>query len=558
MLRRLHIRNYVLMDSLEVSFPEGLVIVTGQTGAGKSILLGALSLLTGAKADAGIISANADNCVVEGEFRVNDPSVRDILEAADIDFEQDEGSLILRRVVSKSGRSRGFVNDCPVPASLLQELSPLLVDIHSQHKSLLLTDKSFQLSALDAYAGCSDALERCSELWRRTLDARSEIKSLSGQLSSLRADEDYNRARWERLESAKLREGELSELEQEQKQLANASFIKQALRDAVSSMESDDSIPRAGVLETLKDSSRNLAQAGKFIPGAVELAARLDSARLEIADILDEARGIDEGIVSSEERLQAVDDRLGLLYSLMSSYSCSSETELIEKREELSHSLFDVGSLEERVADAQKRLSALETEFGEVCGELHALRENAAPSFAEKVSESLHFLELERAVFELRLENCEAGAKGSDRVTFLFSSTGAVPEDVSKCASGGEISRIMLSLKAMMAKHSGMPTLVFDEIDTGVSGSVADRMGRMICTMGKDMQVISITHLPQVAAKGQAHFVVSKAISADGRTISGIREVSGKERVMEIARLLSGSSITDAAVANAESLLEES
>lgn len=554
MLSSLHIRNYVLIDSLDVSFPEGLVIITGQTGAGKSIILGALSLLTGAKADASVISGDADNCVVEALFEGADGRVRALLDDADVEW--DDGRLLIRRVVSRSGRSRSFVNDCPVPVPVLQQLSGFLVDIHSQHKSLLLTDHSFQLSVLDSFAGNESLLEECASIWRRLSSERAELRELEDRLARQKADEGYNRSQWERLDAAHLREGELQELEDEQKQLANASQIKESFEALRSLLDADDASGRPGVAESLKEARRQMERISAFVPGALSLSERLESVRLEISDIQEEAFSMDSRIESSQERLDAVEERMSELYSLFTRHGCKDESELISLRESLSEALFDTGALEFRIGELSDTISSDTALYEGLCRRLHDSRAGAAPRFAEAISSSLHFLELDRSAFDVMVADGPQSASGTDRVQFLFSSTGQGLQDVSKCASGGELSRIMLCLKEMMAKFIGMPTLIFDEIDTGVSGSVADKMGRMICDMGRNMQVFSITHLPQVAAKGNAHYVVTKTVVPDGRTVSGISEVSGKDRVMEIARLLSGSVITEAAVANAESLLQ--
>ena len=543
-----------MIDSLDVSFPEGLVIITGQTGAGKSIILGALSLLTGAKADASVISGDADSCVVEALFDGADGRVRALLDDADVEW--DDGRLLIRRVVSRSGRSRSFVNDCPVPVPVLQQLSGFLVDIHSQHKSLLLTDHSFQLSVLDSFAGNESLLEECASIWRRLSSERAELRELEDRLARQKADEGYKRSQWERLDAAHLREGELQELEDEQKQLANASQIKESFEALRSLLDADDASGRPGVAESLKEARRQMERISAFVPGALSLSERLESVRLEISDIQEEAFSMDSRIESSQERLDAVEERMSELYSLLTRHGCKDESELISLRDSLSEALFDTGALEFRIGELSDTISSDTALYEGLCRRLHDSRADAAPRFAEAISSSLHFLELDRSAFDVMVADGPQSASGTDRVQFLFSSTGQGLQDVSKCASGGELSRIMLCLKEMMAKFVGMPTLIFDEIDTGVSGSVADKMGRMICDMGRNMQVFSITHLPQVAAKGNAHYVVTKTVAPDGRTVSGISEVSGKDRVMEIARLLSGSVITDAAVANAEALLQ--
>lgn len=553
MLQSLHIRNYILIDSLDIRFPEGLVIITGQTGAGKSILLGALSLLSGTKAEASMISEGADSCVVEAEFSAIDDTLREMLSEADVDADDD--SLTIRRVVNSSGRSRCFVNDCPVQVGLLQDISEHLIDIHSQHKSLLLTDHRFQLSVLDHFAGNRAKLAECRGVWKQMLGMRRELDALREKLRRLDADRDYNAAQFRQLEEAGLKEGELEALEEEQKGLANAEQIKEALSTSLGLLSPGDDAP--GVVAALRDASRQLERISRYVPSAEQLASRMDSARIELDDILSEIEALDGRIDISPERLEAVEDRMSQLYSLMKKHACSSVGELIAVRERFGEALFDSSSLEERIASMEKELSAVEQRYAEISAELSASRKAVVDAFGKTITDDLHFLELDRAEFCVDIQQAQDGPDGRDKVSYLFSSNGLRPTDIAKCASGGELSRIMLCLKAMMARFMGMPTLIFDEIDTGVSGSVADKMGQMVCRMGENMQVFSITHLPQVAAKGNAHYVVEKAADASGKTISAIHKVEGLDRVMEVARLLSGSTITPAAVANAESLLAE-
>ena len=551
MLRSLHIRNYILIDSLDISFPEGLVIITGQTGAGKSILLGALSLLAGSRADASLISEGADSCVVEAEFSGRDDALSALLSEADV--EEDGDRLLIRRVVSASGRSRSFINDCPVQVGLLQQVAERLVDIHSQHKSLLLTDPHFQLSVLDHFAGNGGRVQECRDAWRSLQDLRSQLHAARLDLARMQADRDYNEAQWRQLDEARLTPGEWEELEEEQRSLANAEQIKEGIGRALSLLASGGETP--GLSASIKEAARQLEHVARFLPALNGLQARLDSARIELDDILSELETLDGRVDLSPGRLEAVEERMSTLHALFKKHHCTTVDELIAVRERYNEMLFDATAAGDRIQELERAVEAAEGRYRTVCADLTASRCQAAPGFAAAITESLRFLELERAVFDVAVCAAPESATGTDRVSYLFSSTGRDPVDVAKCASGGELSRIMLSLKAMMARFVGMPTLIFDEIDAGVSGSVADKMGRMICEMGRDMQVFSITHLPQVAAKGDAHYVVSKSVSADGRTVSTIREVKNEERTMEIARLLSGASITPAAIANARDLL---
>ena len=555
MLTRLQVRNYVLIDSLDVDFPEGLIIITGQTGAGKSILLGALSLIMGAKADAGMISDGADNCVVEAEFDV-DPSDAPLkAELEENDVEWDEGHLIVRRVVNRSGRSRAFVNDSPVSVQVLQSISSRLVDIHSQHQTLLLSDRQFQLDILDHYAGNTALRDQCADLWRRMAKIKADLAALDAKISSISSERDYTEARFRQLEEAGLREGELLELEEEQKQLANAEEIKTCL-----SYTEELFCPTSGDASSLdsilKEASRQLSKAGRFITSVQELSERVDSCRRELDDILSDVSSANSRVDVSESRLEIVESRMSLIYSLMQKFSCRDEAELIAQRESLSEQLFDSTQLEEKRSQMQSQLDALTAEHTDVADRLNASRMEASASFAESIQNSIRDMELPYSVFEVEILPAPLSAAGRDSVAFRFSSTGKNPVDVAKCASGGEMSRIMLALKAMMARYANMPTMIFDEIDTGVSGSVADRMGSVICAMGEYMQVFAITHLPQVAAKGSAHYLVSKYIDpATSLAESKIERLSDEQRVLEVARMLSGSVLTDEAVANAKSLL---
>ena len=553
MLSRLQVRNYVLIDSLEIDFPEGLIIITGQTGAGKSILLGAMSLLMGAKADASMVSDGAENCVVEAEFEAEDNGVtKALLEENEVEW--DGGHLIIRRVVNRSGRSRAFVNDSPVPVTVLQDISSGLIDIHSQHQTLMLSDRNFQLETLDYFAGNADLRSKCMDVWRTLAAQRTELKDVEQKISRISAEQDYNEAQYRQLESASLRVGELDELEEEQKQLANAEDIKTAL-SAVEELFAPSS-DMLSLDSSLKEVDKALSRVSRYVPSVIELSERIDSCRRELDDIYSEVSALNSRIDVSPERLEAVEDRMSLLYSLMQKHSCHDESELIAVRDSLSELLFDSTALIEKRMQLQSEISMSEKKLGNLADMLHQRRSEAAVKFAGERTQSIRDLELPFAIFEVSLSDCPVGPTGSDTVSFRFSSTGKNAVDVSKCASGGEMSRIMLALKAMRARYADMPTMIFDEIDTGVSGSVADKMGSMICNMGTYMQVFAITHLPQVAAKGSAHYLVSKEIDPiSSRAVSKIERLSDKQRVLEVARMLSGSTLTEAAVANAESLL---
>ena len=536
MLKRLHVKNYVLIDSLDIEFPEGLVIITGQTGAGKSILLGSIALALGGKADISMIGEAGDSCVVEAEFETSSPSVEKILE--DNDVECDGGVLILRRVIGKTGRSRAFANDC---------------------QTLLLADRRFQLSALDHYAKDDVLLAECAAAYKEYTEKKTELENLDTRIARIAGERDYDMARYSQLDSASLQEGELEALESEQKQLANAEEIKENLCAVESMFTSDDaSSGQMSVDAILRETERRLEKVAQYVPSVRPALERVASARVELDDILSDISDLNSRTELSESRLAAVEERLSLIYGLLQKFSCRDEAELIAVRDSLKSALHDSSALEERRAELAEEVSVAKQKLDTAAAMLHEAREKAAPAFAAVIQESIRFLELQYAVFDVELGEAPVSQSGRDSVLFRFSSTGKNPVDISKCASGGEMSRIMLCLKEMMARYTNMPTMIFDEIDTGVSGSVADKMGGMICRMGDNMQVFAITHLPQVAAKGKAHYVVSKETDPDsGKAVTTIHKLSQQERLMEVARMLSGSSVTDAAIANARSLLSE-
>ena len=545
MLHSLTVSNYILIGSLDISFPEGLVIISGETGAGKSILLGALSLVLGAKADASMVGPHGENCVVEAEFGLDD-EIRSLLEQADLPAEGDR--LLLRRTVAKSGRSRSFANDEPVNVNVLQELATRLVDIHSQHQTLRLGDERFRREALDLWAGCTPLREECARAWAKLGESRRELSQLEERLTRAKEEQEYNNARWERLDRAHLVPGELEALESEQKQLAHAEEIKEMLCEAQELLAPESGESLSG---QLREAAKRLEKAGRYIPSLEPLAQRLASARVELDDIAQEVMAVNERSQASPERLEAVEERLSLLYGLLQKHGVGSLEELMDERDRLEGLVLDATTLVGEVEQARKAVQENSLQHDNLCAKLHAAREKGAPGFAAAVQEQLRFLELDRAVFQIGLESYAAGADGSDNVRFLFSAEGRTPSDVSKTASGGELSRIMLSLKAVMARFKRLPTLVFDEIDTGVSGSAADKMGSLVCTMGTQMQVFAITHLPQVAAKGNAHYLVSK----EGG-VTSVRSLDAEGRVQELARMLSGATITPAAIANAQALLQ--
>lgn len=560
MLGKLTIRNYALIESLDIDFPDGLVIVTGETGAGKSILLGALSLLLGARADVSVLKDPQRNCVVEGEFGVPDSAVSAELAALVPQAEEGEepwedGRLILRRVVSPGGRSRSFVNDRPVPNAVLSAVGGRLVDIHAQHQHLLLTDAAYQLSVLDYFAGTGGALAAYRKTYDELQQARSALADLCREMERVERERDYKQYQFDKLEQAHLRAGEMEELEEQQRRLANAEQIRNAYGAAA------DLLRPAGisVVQNLKEAAHILRKCSNFVPALEELAARLDSCRIECKDLEAELdRGADR-VEVSPERLEAVEARMGEIDSLLRKYGCADVESLLEMKDSLERDLLSAQSGREEKTRLEEKIAALEPVLQEQADRLTALRAGKTEALGDTLQGMIRELEMPFARFGVELLPEERFTpQGKDRIRFLFSSagTGRMTE-LARVASGGELSRIMLCLKALMATYTGMPTMIFDEIDTGVSGRIADKMGSLIGAMGEHMQVVAITHLPQIASKGNAHLLVYKEFDAQHAAQTKIRRLEGQERVLEIARMLSGSELSEAAVENAKYLLKK-
>lgn len=551
MLRRVSISNYVLIDSLDLEFPDGMTIITGETGAGKSILLGAVSLLLGGRADVSLLGDATRNCVVEAEFSISpDPSLEEVFRAADIAPCKD---IVLRRVITPSGRSRSFLNDEPVSVRTLSVLSGFLVDIHSQHQHLKLADPSFLLSVVDMYARNGRLLEECRAAFREYEGLVRSVSGLEARIEAARRDRDYRQFQLDELVSSSLRPGEDSELEQQVKVLSSAEDIRSLLSDVLCRLAPEE----ASLLAAMKDAVRSLDKASSKIEAYSRLRDRLDSCRLELQDIMDEVSASADAVVVSPEQLEAAEQRLSLLWRLMEKHGCKDVSGLVALRESLA------ASLESDTLDAEELIRTKQLaedsrrRYNDICARLTESRRQAALPLSEAIQKAVRDMEMPRASIAVEVSpSPSADASGADRVRFLFSSLGKQPsEDVGKVASGGELSRIMLCIKALMSEYVPMATMIFDEIDTGVSGSVADKMGAVLEKMGRYMQVVAITHLPQVASKGNSHLLVSKHFTDSGRAVAKMAFLDMEGRVREIARLLSGSSVTEAALGNARSLL---
>ncbi len=545
MLRRLSVENYALIDRLEMELGAGLNIITGETGAGKSILLGALGLLLGNKNDGTAMKDAARNCVVEGTFELTGLDLESFFEENDLDYAPE---TTVRRMITPAGKSRAFVNDVPVQLAQLRELGTRLIDIHSQHQNLILSSEEFRTTALDTVAGNGELLAAYGRVFARLNEIRRRLAVLRETAATGRRDEEWLRYQTDELTAANLREGETAELEAEQAVLSNADRIGEVLTTLRNSLDADET----GVLVQLKNSESQLTRLRENYPQAGEYAARLRSVMLELKDIDAAVTADSERIESDPGRLQTLDARLGTLYNLCQKHRTDTPDELIGVRDRYAAQLAAIVHSDEEIAQAEQELRTITAEAEAMAAKLRKARTQAAPAFEKRILATLAQLGMPETLFRIGITEGEAlGRTGSDRIEFLFSANrSTTPQPVERIASGGELSRVMLALKALLAQRMQLPTVIFDEIDTGVSGRIADAMGEIIAALAGTMQVVDITHLPQVASKGDNHFVVYKR---DGRT--GIARLTPEERVTEIAKMLSGSEITEAALTQARILL---
>ena len=550
MLRTLTVENYVLIDRLEMELDRSLNIITGQTGAGKSILLGALGLLLGNKAEGGAMRDESRNCVIEGVFDVEGYGLEGFFDENDLDYDP---SLTIRRVITPAGKSRSYVNDLPVGQGVLRELGVRLVDIHSQHRNLILSDDKFRIGVVDRIAGCGELVGEYRKVYDELQAAERELAALRAEAERNRRDEEWIRFQVEELTAANLREGELARIEAEQSVLANADAIGEAIVASRNALDDE----QMGVLLQLKTIEQAMNSIAPTLPLAGELFERVHSALLDLKDVSSELATAAEHIDADPERLSQVVARIDLIYSLQQKHRVTTEAELIALREKYSAQLQTITTGDERIAALEQHIKDLHAEALRRADEIHAERTKAVPAIDSELGATLAELGMPSARFTVEVAaQEELMATGRDRVSFLFSANvGLAPQPVEKIASGGEISRVMLALKALVARSMQLPTIIFDEIDTGVSGQIADAMGRIISDLSRSMQVINITHLPQVASKGKTHFVVYKEDTLLG-AMTSIRQLSARERVDEIAKMLSGSTVTSAAMEQARCLLD--
>lgn len=551
MLRSLYIQNYALIEKLDIGFDSGFSVITGETGAGKSIILGAIGLLLGQRADVKSIRKGASKCIIEARFDVSAYGMQPFFEANELEYEDE---CILRRELYASGKSRAFINDTPASLAQMKELGELLIDVHSQHQNLLLNKEGFQLNVLDLLAHDDAELAAYQKLYNDWRQARQDLEALVARAEQSRADEDYIRFQLEQLEEANLTDGEQEELEQEAEMLAHAEDIKAGLYRAGQALNADE----GGVLEALKDCQNTMMGLRSVFAPAGELADRLDSVYIELKDISQELADKEEEVEFNPARLDEVNARLNLIYSLQQKHRVDTVKALLSLQESYALQLSAITSSDEDIARLEAQVKEL---FSQVTAQAQVLTEartRAAREVERQMAARLVPLGMPNVRFQVEMGiRKEPGVHGADTVNFLFSANkNGVLQNISSVASGGEIARVMLSVKAMIAGAVKLPTIVFDEIDTGVSGEIADRMADIMQEMGdNDRQVISITHLPQIAARGRAHYKVYKEDN-EVETSSHIRRLTDDERVEELAHMLSGATLTEAALNNARALLK--
>lgn len=550
MLKQLHIRNFTLIDELDISFYPGFSVITGETGAGKSIILGAIGLLTGNRAESKLIRTGTDKCLIEAHFDINTYNLQSFFEENDIEY--DAQDCILRREINISGKSRAFINDTPAPLSVMKELGERLVDIHSQHQNLLLNKEDFQLHVVDIITQDDKTLVEYQNCFHQYKQALEQLEALKSAIDKSKENEDFLRFQYNELTQAQLVEGEQESLEQELSTLEHAEEIKSALYHADHLLSTE----ATGVIETLRETNQQISNIKEVYPAVAETANRLESCYIELKDIAQDILSKTEDIDFDPSQLEKIQERLDIINTLEHKFHVTSVNDLLNQQKQIEEQLTHIDHSDDELKAQQNAVDKLLEECSQKANSLTKVRLKAAKKIEQDMLARLVPLGIPRVQFKVDITPKPLGYSGQDRVSFLFSAnTNSQMQPVSQVASGGEIARVMLSLKAMISGAVKLPTIIFDEIDTGVSGSVAEKMANIMQEMGhNDRQVISITHLPQIAALGKKHYKVSKEETNNG-TISSMYELTPDERIKEIAQMLSGSSITDAALANARELL---
>lgn len=550
MLKQLYIKNFTLIDELNIQMHPGFSVITGETGAGKSIILGAIGLLLGNRADSKSIKAGRDRCVIEAHFDLSKYDMQQFF--TDNDIDEDLSDTIIRRELTAAGKSRAFINDTPVSLTKMRELGEQLVDIHSQHQNLLLQKEDFQLNVVDIIAQDEKQRKNYEAAYNQYKQANQKLNALKAEIEKNRENEDFLRFQFKELDEAQLQNGEQEELEQEYEMLSHSEDIKTSLYQADNHLSGDD----GNIIERLKQTSEQLANIKDVYPEVTELLERIDSSYIELKDIAQEVNGLTDHVEFDPARLETINERLDKLNSLQQKFHVRDLGELIETYHQLKEQLSHIDHSDEDVEALEQEVTQLLEKAQKQAKELTAIRTKAAQKVEEEMKQRLIPLGIPNVRFSISLTEKPLSHDGGDKVSFLFSANKSTPlQPVTQVASGGEIARVMLSLKAMISGAVKLPTIIFDEIDTGVSGKTAEKMAQIMVEMGNhERQVLSITHLPQIAAMGSHHYKVSKE-ETDNGTISRMTELTQQERVQEIAQMLSGSDVSEAALANAKELL---
>ena len=550
MLKHLYIKNFTLIDELDISLYEGFSVITGETGAGKSIILGAIALLLGQRADSKTIKQGAEKCVIEAHFDLSRYNMQAFFDENDIEYDADD--CIIRRELTAAGKSRAFINDTPVALSMLKELGDQLMDVHSQHQNLLLNKQDFQLEVVDIIADDAAQLAKYQQTYTAYQAAEKELAELQAAIERNRENRDFLQFQYEELENAHLVEGEQEELEQRSDTMEHSEDIKSALYTTDNALSADQN----GVIEQLRSSLSALRSIEAVYPEVGDLIQRIDSSYIDLKDVAHEISSLLESVDFDPAELDQVNNRLDRIYELEKKYHVDAIEALIEKREMLHQQLQAIENGDESLDEVKARVSQLEAQARKEAEALTKLRTKAAKKIEDEMQKRLVPLGMPHVRFSIQLTTIELSVNGCDRVSFLFSANTSTPlQPISQVASGGEIARVMLSLKAMISGAVKLPTIIFDEIDTGVSGKTAEMMAQIMKEMGgHGRQVISITHLPQIAALGSVHYKVEKNETANGTT-SKMRQLDADERIREIAQMLSGSDVSEAAIQNAKALL---
>ena len=551
MLKHLYIKNFTLIDELDISLYEGFSVITGETGAGKSIILGAIALLLGQRADSKTIKQGAEKCVIEANFDLSRYNMQPFFDENDIEY--DAGDCIIRRELTAAGKSRAFINDTPVALSMLKELGDMLMDVHSQHQNLLLNKQDFQLEVVDIIADDAAQLAKYQNTYAEFVKAEKELSEMTLAIERNRENHDFLKFQFEELENTKLQEGEQEELEQRSETMEHSEDIKCALYTTDNALSAE----QVGVIQSLRSSLSTLRSIESVYPEVSELIERIDSSYIDLKDISQEISSLLESVDFDPAELDQINSRLDRIYELEKKYHVETVEELISKRDELHQQLTAIENGDESLDALKARRDELESKARKEANALTKLRTKSAKTIEAEMQKRLIPLGMPHVRFSIQLTPIELGQNGADKVSFLFSANTSTPlQPVSQVASGGEIARVMLSLKAMISGAVKLPTIIFDEIDTGVSGKTAEMMAQIMKEMGgHGRQVISITHLPQIAALGSVHYKVEKNETASGTT-SKMRQLDADERVREIAQMLSGSDVTEAAIQNAKELLK--